>query len=50
MNLHVTFKNCEPSDALRERAEQKLQKLSKYLREPIEAHIVPAGGEAPPPG
>ena len=40
MNLHVTFKNCEPSDALRDRAEQKLQKLAKYLREPIEAHIV----------
>ncbi len=40
MNLHVTFKNCEPSDALRERLEQKLQKLAKYLREPIEAHVV----------
>jgi putative sigma-54 modulation protein len=40
MNLHVTFKNCEPSDALRERLDQKLQKLGKYLREPVEAHIV----------
>jgi len=40
MNLHVTFKNCEPSDALRERLDQKLQKLAKYLREPIEAHVV----------
>ena len=40
MNLHVTFKNCDPSDALRERAEQKLDKLAKYLREPIEVHVV----------
>jgi putative sigma-54 modulation protein len=40
MNLHVTFKNCEPSDALRERLEQKLDKLAKYFREPSEAHVV----------
>jgi putative sigma-54 modulation protein len=40
MNLHVTFKSCEPSDALRERAERKLQKVSKYLKEPVEVHLV----------
>ncbi len=40
MNLHVTFKNCLPTDALKERAEQKLQKVMKYLREPVEAHMV----------
>jgi putative sigma-54 modulation protein len=40
MNLHVTFKNCHSTDALRERAEQKLQKSMKYLREPVEAHMV----------
>ena len=40
MNLHVTFKNCEPSDTLRERAERKLLKLSKYLKEPVEVHLV----------
>jgi putative sigma-54 modulation protein len=40
MSLHVTFKNCQSTDALVERAEQKFEKALKYMKEPVEAHMV----------
>jgi putative sigma-54 modulation protein len=40
MRLEVTYRNIRAADALRERAERKFQKVSKHLREPIEAHVV----------
>lgn len=40
MNVTVTFRNLPSSDALRDHAEQKAAKFPKYLREPIDLHIV----------
>ncbi len=40
MRLEITFRNIEATDALRERAEKKFQKVAKHLREPIDAHLV----------
>ncbi|MCB1155141.1 MAG: ribosome-associated translation inhibitor RaiA [Deltaproteobacteria bacterium] len=40
MNISVTFRNSEPSDALRTYAEEKLAKVKKYLHEPIDMHVV----------
>jgi putative sigma-54 modulation protein len=40
MRLDVTFKNCHSTEALKERATRKFEKAAKYLREPIEAHMV----------
>ncbi len=39
MHLDVSFRDLEPSDALKERAEKKLGRIVKHLREPIEAHL-----------
>lgn len=40
MRLEITFRNTQATDALRERAEKKFQKVAKHLREPIDAHLV----------
>ncbi len=40
MHIHTTFRHMEPSDAVKEYTESKLQKFSKYLHEPIEVHVV----------
>ena len=40
MNLEVTFRNLEATDAIKERAERKLGRIVKHLREPIDAHLV----------
>jgi putative sigma-54 modulation protein len=40
MSLDVTFRGLEPSDKLRERAEEKFSKILVHLNEPIEAHLV----------
>lgn len=40
MQINVTFRHTEPSQAVREYAEEKLSKVKKYLEEPIEAHVV----------
>jgi len=40
MRLDITFRNLDPSDALKDRAEKKFAKVAKHLREPIEAHLV----------
>jgi putative sigma-54 modulation protein len=40
MQIDVTFRGTESSDALQQRAEKKMAKVAKHLREPIEAHIV----------
>ena len=40
MRFEVTFRNLEPSDALRDRAAKKFAKVHKHLREPVEAHMV----------
>lgn len=40
MRTTVTFRHMESSDALRKYAEEKTERLSKYLFEPIEIHWV----------
>ena len=38
--LNITFRNLEPSDNIRDRAEKKFRKVAKHLREPVDAHLV----------
>ena len=40
MQVMVTFRHVEPTDGLRQHAEEKVQRVHKYLRRPIEAHII----------
>jgi len=40
MDISVTFRHMEPSESLRNYAEEKVSKINKYLDFPIEAHIV----------
>lgn len=40
MRLEVTFRNIEATDAIKDRAEKKLGRIVKHLREPVEAHLV----------
>ena len=39
MNIAVTFKHIDSSDAIRQYAESKFQKLEKYLSNIMDAHI-----------
>ncbi len=40
MQINVSFRHIEPSDALKLYAEEKLSRVKKFLAEPIEAHLV----------
>ncbi len=40
MNIQVTFRHIPPSGALKQYAEEKITKLIKSLKEPIEVHII----------
>src|SRR5215813_6809415 len=40
MQVMVTFRHVEPTDGLRTYAEEKVQRVHKYLRRPIEAHVI----------
>ncbi len=40
MNVSVTFRHLPSSDALKEHAEQKVLKVLKYLKDPVDVHIV----------
>lgn len=35
-----TFRNMEPTDALREHSLEKLEKIDKYLANPVSAHVI----------
>jgi putative sigma-54 modulation protein len=39
MQVMVTFRHVEPSEGLRRYADEKAQRVHKYLRRPIEAHV-----------
>ncbi|HVO28154.1 MAG TPA: ribosome-associated translation inhibitor RaiA [Candidatus Margulisiibacteriota bacterium] len=39
MQVIVTFRHVEPTAGLRQHAEEKVQRVRKYLRRPIEAHV-----------
>ena len=40
MHVMVTFRHVEPTDGLRHYAEEKVQRVHKFLRRPIEAHVI----------
>lgn len=40
MQVMVTFRHVEPSDGLRQYAEEKMQRVHKFLRRPIDAHVI----------
>jgi len=40
MQITVTFRHVEPTAALRAYAEEKLERVKKYLRRPIDAHVI----------
>ena len=40
MQINVTFRHIEPSPPLRDYTEEKISRIKKYLKEPIEAHVV----------
>jgi putative sigma-54 modulation protein len=40
MQIKISFRHIEPSDALKFYIEDKFTRIKKYLEEPIEAHVV----------
>src|SRR5215467_10645813 len=40
MNLSVTFRHMEATDAIRDYAKDKLEKIKRYFPDPITAHVV----------
>jgi len=40
MEVSVTFRHIEATEALREHAEKRVQRIAKYLHRPIDAHVV----------
>jgi putative sigma-54 modulation protein len=40
MQITVTFRHVDPTPALRAYAEEKLERVKKYLRRPVDAHVI----------
>jgi len=40
MHIDITFKNVDPSEALKDYATKRLSKIGKFLDRPAEAHVV----------
>lgn len=40
MQLSVSFRNLDPSDHLKQYAETRMNRIKKYMEEPIEVHLV----------
>ncbi|MBN1255881.1 MAG: ribosome-associated translation inhibitor RaiA [Deltaproteobacteria bacterium] len=40
MQINITFRHMEPVNPLKNYIEERLQKIKKYLHEPVEAHVV----------
>jgi ribosome hibernation promoting factor len=40
IQVHVTFRHVEPTAALKTYAEDKLQRVRKYVRRPVDAHVI----------
>ena len=38
-NISITFRHVEPSDAIKRHAEEKVQKLQRFLRQPMSARV-----------
>lgn len=39
MELTFTFRNVEPTEAIKEWANKRFQKVTKHLKEPADAHV-----------
>lgn len=39
MNIAITFRQMEPSDAVKRYAHEKIAKLQKFLRQPMQANV-----------
>lgn len=39
MNIAITFRQLEPSDAVKRYAHEKIAKLQKFLRQPMQANV-----------
>ena len=40
MEINVTFRHMEATEALREHAEKRLRRIGKYVHRPIDAHVI----------
>jgi putative sigma-54 modulation protein len=40
MQVMVTFRRVEPTEGLRQYAEEKMRRVHKFLRRPIDAHVI----------
>jgi len=40
MQVMVTFRNTKPTEGLRQHALDKVDRISKFIRRPIEAHVI----------
>ena len=40
VKVSVTFRHTEPTDALKQYAEEKMNRLGKYFSQPLNAHVV----------
>jgi putative sigma-54 modulation protein len=40
MQINITFRHMEPTPSLKDYIGEKLQKVKRYLREPVEAHVI----------
>jgi putative sigma-54 modulation protein len=38
-NISITFRHVDPSDAIKAHAEEKVQKLQRFLRQPMSARV-----------
>jgi putative sigma-54 modulation protein len=38
-NISITFRHVDPSDAIKAHAEEKIQKLQRFLRQPMSARV-----------
>lgn len=40
MRINVTFRHMEATDALREHAEKRVERIAKYVHRPVDAHVI----------
>ncbi|HKQ71574.1 MAG TPA: ribosome-associated translation inhibitor RaiA [Polyangiaceae bacterium] len=40
MNISITFRHIEPSEPVKKYAQEKMAKLQKFLRQPMQAHVI----------
>jgi len=40
MDTHLTFRHMDSTDAIKEYTENKLEKIKKYVQEPLDIHVI----------